>query len=814
MYDLTLNPILIQNGQQTANLIGFNAVSPPRRSARSRSKDQLVFQLTLSDPDKVSSDTLHHWLDPLTEIFYKTSGTVTAALRFLVETLNQKMMDRNLSSSQAGAPVTGTINIAALHGDRIYVVQSGWAHAYLLTRQGLLHFSHSSGSDRGLGFSRNPSIRYYQGEITAGGYFFMSSDPPDRWDEGLLLSGGFPNLEQLRRRLLDQAPAGFELGLIQIKPGSGQLNWIQAGHYEAPAEEQVVEDGQVMVEPSFAAEEVQHDAEVTPELSPLEDTQELERTAEDKLTADATPVEIELDVVDLVEPEPVEMMDDDTQTLDEQDLTSDDLEEKEETPESGKVAARDEEEVPGKLKQRELKISKPKIDLEQRRKIREKSLKGAAAFFDWRNRVRNDIGTFFKDIFARWSSKDADGSPKLPRKTMILIAVLVPLVIVAVAVGIYISRGRALQYESFYSLAEAKAQTAASILDPDAARATWMEAINFLDEAESYKETEESAALRNQARNALDQLDGAIRLRFHSALINTLPEDMHITRILSYGVDLYMLDFTSGQVIHAVGAGQGYQVDEDFICQAGNFSGGSIGALVDMVSLPPNNPYLAHILGIDASGNVMYCAPGENPMVQTPPLPSGVSGGFVRAAYENNTLYVLNPMYGTIYVYQPINGQFLEPPEDYFEGLDFSERPDLAKIVDIEVNGSRLYLLHGDGLISECISSGIPDVPVSCQTPVNLLDARAGREDQPLVLPGSNYVSILYNPPPDSTISILDAGTGDIYRFSQIFRLSKRLRPELNTKEAISTSATAFTIGMDRVIFLVYGNQVFFAYLD
>jgi hypothetical protein len=44
--------------------------------------------------------------------------------------------------------------------------------------------------------------------------------------------------------------------------------------------------------------------------------------------------------------------------------------------------------------------------------------------------------------------------------------------------------------------------------------------------------------------------------------------------------------------------------------------------------------------------------------------------------------------------------------------------------------------------------------------------------------------------------------------------LSKRLRPEINTSEAISTSATAFTIGMDRVIFLVYGNQVFFAYLD
>jgi hypothetical protein len=44
--------------------------------------------------------------------------------------------------------------------------------------------------------------------------------------------------------------------------------------------------------------------------------------------------------------------------------------------------------------------------------------------------------------------------------------------------------------------------------------------------------------------------------------------------------------------------------------------------------------------------------------------------------------------------------------------------------------------------------------------------------------------------------------------------LSERLRPDMGEFEVESPVATAFTIGIDRVAFLVFGHQVFYAYVE
>jgi hypothetical protein len=296
--------------------------------------------------------------------------------------------------------------------------------------------------------------------------------------------------------------------------------------------------------------------------------------------------------------------------------------------------------------------------------------------------------------------------------------------------------------------------------------------------------------------------------------VDSLPENVNITRIIYYGADLYLLDSYAGGVIHALGTGQGYKVQDDMMCQAGNYSGGNIGALIDMVSLPPNNPYQAHILGLDGAGNVVYCAPGLAPVVQSLPSAGESQSTAVRAAYESNTLYVLDRDAKSINVFSSTNGQFIDLPIDYFGASEPGEKPDLSSVTDLEVNGSKLYLLKSSGSIVECVYSGLPGDLVNCQDPVTYNDGRTGREDQPVSIPESNFVSILYNPPPVSTISILDANTADIYRFSQIFRLNRQLRPDMGDAELLNPTATAFTIGMERVIFLAFGNQVFFAYVE
>ena len=83
-----------------------------------------------------------------------------------------------------------------------------------------------------------------------------------------------------------------------------------------------------------------------------------------------------------------------------------------------------------------------------------------------------------------------------------------------------------------------------------------------------------------------------------------------------------------------------------------------------------------------------------------------------------------------------------------------------------------------------------------------------------MTLPASNFTEVVYTSPPDPSVSILDASNADIYRFSLRFRLHQRLRPELGDYEIDLPIATAFTIGMDQVAYIAFGNQVFYAIVE
>ncbi len=450
----------------------------------------------------------------------------------------------------------------------------------------------------------------------------------------------------------------------------------------------------------------------------------------------------------------------------------------------------------------------------QTAQIEEKGLKGLAAALGWWRKARERVDTFFKDLIARMNPDETGGAPKLSKGTLIFIAIAVPLIVVAIAVGVYLARGRTQQYTYYYNQAQIYAQAAAANSDPTAARDNWSQALTFVSEAENFKSTDEVVLLKAKVQDALDLLDGAIRLDYRPALIGTLYSEINITRIVSYGADLYLLDEAGGRVIHATRRSQGYEVDPDFACAAGIFEGGAVGDLVDMVSLPINNPYQAHVAGIDVSGNLIYCASGMDPVVIPLPNPAGTAGEITAIAYNSGYLYTLNPAANTIRVYLATNGQFLDPPTEFFDGANMADIPDLNQITDLAANGPELYLLRSDGLTVDCTTSGLADTPVKCENPVSYIDGRTGLEDQPVTMPAAEYTSVLYTSPPDPSVSILDASSGDIYRFSQRFRLYQRLRPAFGENEVADPTATAFTIGIDRVAFLAFGNQIFFAYVD
>ena len=878
MYDLIVMPMTLSEGRLVQPEPGLKVVHAPRRAVRSRSEDILILSMTVDDNENFNLNAKESWLDDLVQSFFRTSGSVTTALRMLIESINLMMLEQNLQMVQDNKTAKGAINLMAIHRQAVYIAQSGSTHAFVLSHHTFDHFYDANQADRGLGFSRTPAIRYFQADIGKGAYLFVTDTPPKSWTVEGLFPGEFPNREQLRRRLLNQAPQDFSMALIEIKPGEGKIQTIAAPG--SPESAQIVDEtaDDATKGAVEAADQVVEPTSVDESAGSLEDTQEINleksQTVDTEITAEVMAWEIipqpEVDSHTLDTPQSDELTEAATATESEvleslgevrekEDVVQPDdieipeeMEEIEETEKPGRPqqirVAEDEEMGQGSLTEQQtsdlamspeeeiLPASREKTvrgrasrqqkrdlaaDLENfkrgfkhwKNKTSDKILNSLSGFFKWWHTTRDKLNAFFNKLISR-SSVGQDSSIQLSRGTMLFIAVMVPLAVVVIAVGFYLARGRSQQYDYYYEQAQVASANALAALDPLEKQNFWTAALDYLDQAETVRETNEIDQLRDQAQDALDGLEGAVRIAYQPAIMDVLNEDILITRIVPYGSDLYLLDSNAGQVIHAVMGDQGYEIDLDFSCEPGSYLGGVVNTFVDMVSMPINNPYQAQILAVDANGGVAFCGKGQGPIVQALPSQGLNTIEIQRVAYDVNYLYVLDPLANNILVYRPDNYQFIEPPTLYFEGEDLADMPDLSQIVDLAVNGSDLYLLRADGMVVNCRTSGVSENPVTCENPVTYEDGRVGREEQPVVMPNSSFNSILYTAPPDPALSFLDATNADIYRFSVRFRLYKLLRPDLGDFELGSTNATAFTIGSNRFAYIAFGNQVFYAYIE
>ncbi|RIK26930.1 MAG: hypothetical protein DCC54_05560, partial [Anaerolineae bacterium] len=148
-------------------------------------------------------------------------------------------------------------------------------------------------------------------------------------------------------------------------------------------------------------------------------------------------------------------------------------------------------------------------------------------------------------------------------------------------------------------------------------RQSWDGALKYATRAEEIDKTSETQSLRQEAQTQLDALLGVTRLRFAPAF--SAPLNAQISRMAVSDSDLYMLDATDGKILRAVIA-RAYARDEKFICGAGVYGSVTVGSLVDLLVLPKANMLNSSVLGVDAAGNLLYCAPGQTPRLMTLPL--------------------------------------------------------------------------------------------------------------------------------------------------------------------------------------------------
>jgi hypothetical protein len=392
----------------------------------------------------------------------------------------------------------------------------------------------------------------------------------------------------------------------------------------------------------------------------------------------------------------------------------------------------------------------------------------------------------------------------LPAGTMAFIAILVPLVVVSASAIVYFQRGRAAQFEAYFSRAQAAAAVAASKSEPQELRLAWQTVLEELDRAEGYRVTTASRELRQQAYAALDQLEWVTRLPFSPAIVGGLPEVFQVKRLVAVDDDLYALDASTGNVLRFVFTNQGYQNDPTFECGPGPYAGFIVGALVDIAAAPRGDQSGAAIVGVDKNHILVRCIPGQPPQPAQLRAPDIAWGEPRRITVDDPDLYLLDPQARAVWVYRRM--EIDNAPRLFFD-LEF---PNLDDVVDLAAYQNDLFLLHANGQVTKCTYSSLQTAPTRCEEPAVFTDPRPGRQNGP-VIEGASFSEIKFSPPPEPSLYLLDPFTKGINLFSVRLSYAQQYRP---AEPLPDQPASAFAVNKtNRTVFLAIGNQVYYAAL-
>lgn len=161
--------------QEGTAVPGVLAQVPPSRAARGREQDALFVHLSLTGSPEETAVLAQDLLDAVSQRFYQSSGSVTAALRRALIEANELLLRLNLSRS--GLAREGAITCAALHHGELFTLQTGEALAFL---------GHNFGVERlpprppdritPLGRSAGIDVRYFHQRLLPGDMLLLA-DP-------------------------------------------------------------------------------------------------------------------------------------------------------------------------------------------------------------------------------------------------------------------------------------------------------------------------------------------------------------------------------------------------------------------------------------------------------------------------------------------------------------------------------------------------------------------------------------------------------------------------------------------------------------
>jgi hypothetical protein len=791
--DITLSPIYRINGQEISNLPGLSALTPPQNAAHGREKDRLIAYLLLTGNSTFSTSEYLQVAKDAANIFYQTSGSLTSALRTAADHVNTALLERNMTTSKNGQFAIGWLTLAAVRDSQCTLALSGPMHVYWFGQNEIRHIHEPAASGKGLGANQTTNVHYSQTTLSAGDRLLFFGRAPGPWD--IALNDPSPaSLDATRRRLITLTHDDLNAVLIQAADGAGGLNLLSG------TSESKVETAPPPATPQLAHPQQAREAS-TPEVSPASQPaahvvqpsayaippqhEEPPRTnLLDSLprTQNAAPRDFPASIP-RIQPAPV-----DSGT----------------TPPTVEV----EERLTAEKNIQPAQPAQPEAPREPSARTRQ-TAKALATGIQSTRRISEIISERLKNFLPRLLPNSETNETIAPSNAaMIFMAILIPLMVVTIASVVYLRYGRSQQYETYLRQAQEMQAQALTLTNPVEERQAWENVLLSVDIAESHRKTSDTATIRQTAESNLDKLLGITRMQFNPAFSSNLG--IEISRMAANETDLYVLNAATGEAIHAQATtnGRGFQIDTTFSCKPGVYGKYTVGALVDILTLPALNSINATLLGIDAGGNLLYCAPGQ--VAQAIPLPPpDTNWGRVTAfTLDGGNLYVLDSSARAVWVYNGKDGTFLDRPYFFFGG----QTPEKQDVIDLVISGDDLYLLHADGHLSTCSYSRIESKPTRCQDPTPLVNPFAAYQGADLFA-SAHFTQMLFTALPNQSILLLDADTQGVLRFApRTLELQSQFRPTTGSANPIPAGTVgAIAVGPNHILYLAVNGQVYFA---
>ena len=834
---------------------GLLALTPPRKTARGRERDNFIAYLMLSGNTMFSTAEFRQLLNEAAGTFYQLAGPLTSAMRRAADQINSKLLERNLATTSRGQYALGLLVLAVIRENQCTLLLSGPTHVVWVGDGQSRHIHEPALSGKGLGSSQSTSAYLSQIELHPQDLLALCGTFPRDWEADLLNERPPASLDASYRKLTF-AKGDLNAVLIQPQSGHGTITVLRSPISTArasAAQPASSASGQAISHPLDPGSAVRATTQADPVPAPpsTEETSvsepEKDRKQQDmQPAASSADPGLEESTVDSPDPISAEKLDaladfgahmiqpsayaippqpEHTPPLPREQAQAtalgargfpssiprakptgqDVLPEEAPVPEISPEPPIEALPTPGRARRRQ---SRSIANAEATRQVAKAMVGGIQTG----RRLNERIGSFLHRFLPRLlPSPDARQPSAIPTYVLILIAVFIPTVVVVIASLVYFRYGQSLQYNDLFAQAGTMQAQAMSETDPSRQRDDWQRVLTYLNDADKFRpNAEESKALRNQAQTNLDALMGVLRLEFVPAFPNGLGNSAQISRMAASESDLYMLDSASGKILHAAFTGKSLQLDNTFNCQPGTYGGYQVDTLVDLAALPKANAVNATVMGVDANGNVLYCAPDQVPQaIPLPALPNTNWGRITAVALDSGNLYVLDAPSRSVWVFVGKDSTFIDTPYFYFG----NEIPaNIESAIDLAANGDDIFMLHSDGHLSTCTFSRLSDAPTRCQDPAPRVDNYPAHRDID-IFQLAHFTQLSLTSSPNSVILVLDSENQSVFRFSlRSFELQNQVTGYAGRANPFKRgSVTAMAVSPNYVLYLAIGNQVYFA---